>query len=196
MSKTRDFTDQTLPLDPDTHGYRIARTLPAGPKAAAAATAPDGDEPDGGGGRRCLTNVPHHVVHHSPSGFEFGYGGSGPADLAPNLLEDALRRADYRGERVRCYRGRCFALAWRLHRRFKEIFFAVITKETPWSVERIRAWLHSGSWSPLRTHGSSAPSIWGLRSGRSHARKGRMESDPQPRATRRGRLHPAAARIA
>src|SRR5262245_32530261 len=29
-----------------------------------------------------ITNVPHLVVHHSPDGFEFGYGGSGPADLA------------------------------------------------------------------------------------------------------------------
>lgn len=25
------------------------------------------------------TNVPHLVAHHSPSGFEWGYGGSGPA---------------------------------------------------------------------------------------------------------------------
>lgn len=32
------------------------------------------------------TNVPRRVVRHSPSGFEFGYGGSGPADLALNIL--------------------------------------------------------------------------------------------------------------
>ena len=31
----------------------------------------------------CL--VPH-VVHHSPTGMEFGYAGSGPADLALSLL--------------------------------------------------------------------------------------------------------------
>ena len=29
-----------------------------------------------------LTNVLWQVRHHSPSGFEIGYGGSGPADLA------------------------------------------------------------------------------------------------------------------
>ena len=27
-----------------------------------------------------------HVVHHSPTGFEWGYGGSGPADLALSIL--------------------------------------------------------------------------------------------------------------
>lgn len=31
-------------------------------------------------------NIPQKVVKHSPTGFEFGYGGSGPADLALNIL--------------------------------------------------------------------------------------------------------------
>jgi hypothetical protein len=31
-----------------------------------------------------------HVVRHSPTGFGWGYGGSGPADLARSLLIDAL----------------------------------------------------------------------------------------------------------
>jgi hypothetical protein len=31
-----------------------------------------------------------HVVKHSPSGFSWGYGGSGPADLALSILVDAL----------------------------------------------------------------------------------------------------------
>lgn len=29
-----------------------------------------------------------HVVWHSPTGFEYGYGGSGPADLALSILAD------------------------------------------------------------------------------------------------------------
>jgi hypothetical protein len=29
-----------------------------------------------------------HVARHSPDGFEFGYGGSGPADLARSILVD------------------------------------------------------------------------------------------------------------
>ena len=29
-----------------------------------------------------------HIVHHSPTGFEYGYAGSGPADLALSILAD------------------------------------------------------------------------------------------------------------
>lgn len=29
-----------------------------------------------------------HVAHHSPDGFGYGYGGSGPADLARSILVD------------------------------------------------------------------------------------------------------------
>jgi hypothetical protein len=32
------------------------------------------------------TNVPQQIAYHSPTGFEWGYGGSGPADLALNTL--------------------------------------------------------------------------------------------------------------
>jgi hypothetical protein len=32
------------------------------------------------------TNVPRRIVNHSPSGFDWGYGGSGPADFALNIL--------------------------------------------------------------------------------------------------------------
>jgi len=31
-------------------------------------------------------NIPQTVSRHSPAGFEWGYGGSGPADLALNIL--------------------------------------------------------------------------------------------------------------
>ena len=33
-----------------------------------------------------LTNVPRVYVNHSPTGFDWGYGGSGPADFAFNIL--------------------------------------------------------------------------------------------------------------
>lgn len=33
-----------------------------------------------------LTNVPQQIELHSPNGFEWGYGGSGPAELALNIL--------------------------------------------------------------------------------------------------------------
>jgi len=31
-----------------------------------------------------------HQVYHSPTGFEWGYGGSGPADLARSIMWDHL----------------------------------------------------------------------------------------------------------
>lgn len=33
-----------------------------------------------------------HIVRHSPTGIEWGYGGSGPADLALSILTDAVAR--------------------------------------------------------------------------------------------------------
>lgn len=34
------------------------------------------------------TSPLRHVVRHSPTGLEWGYGGSGPADLALSILHD------------------------------------------------------------------------------------------------------------
>ena len=36
-----------------------------------------------------IKNLKHHV-YHSPTGFSWGYGGSGPADLACSILWDLL----------------------------------------------------------------------------------------------------------
>lgn len=69
-----------------------------------------------------VTNVPHLVTHHSPDGFEWGYGGSGPADLALNILEAILTLREYPGDIVPCWRGTCYAAAWRLHQEFKRQF--------------------------------------------------------------------------
>jgi hypothetical protein len=33
-----------------------------------------------------VSNVPRRITKHSPDGFEWGYGGSGPADFALNIL--------------------------------------------------------------------------------------------------------------
>lgn len=70
------------------------------------------------------TNVPHLVVHHSPSGFEFGYAGSGPADLALNVCQWYLNSIGYRGEKSQCFDGHCWSLAWVLHQDFKRDFIA------------------------------------------------------------------------
>jgi hypothetical protein len=47
-----------------------------------------------GGGAPSVRSLAHRVVKHSPTGFEWGYAGSGPHDLALNLLIDALDAED------------------------------------------------------------------------------------------------------
>ena len=43
---------------------------------------------------KAIANVPHALVCHSPDGFEWGYGGSGPAELALNILAMFMTKED------------------------------------------------------------------------------------------------------
>lgn len=91
-----------------------------------------------------ITNVPHLVVHHSPDGYEFGYGGSGPADLALNVCQLYLNMTGYEGQQIKCYDGKCWALAWRLHQHFKQDIVALVPRSgatVPFST--IDAWFRS-----------------------------------------------------
>lgn len=58
-------------------------------------------------------NIPQRIRYHSPSGIEWGYGGSGPADLALNIL------SLYVEERT----------AYELHQQFKQDFITVMPHE-------------------------------------------------------------------
>lgn len=60
------------------------------------------------------------LANHSPTGFEWGYAGSGPAQLALAILADALRN----GSRAR-----------RLHQRFKFAIVSGLPRER-WKIER------------------------------------------------------------
>lgn len=60
-----------------------------------------------------------HVVLHSPSGFGWGYGGSGPADLALSILCDVLGE---RPSEKQIYHGRFNAYPH--HQDFKREFVA------------------------------------------------------------------------
>lgn len=79
----------------------------------------DYDGPYGGGDIRLWrddngtahANVPHALILHSPTGFEFGYAGSGPADLALNILIAITGDPDWAKEK---------------HQVFKEQFIAAI----------------------------------------------------------------------
>lgn len=77
----------------------------------------------------CFTNIPHLVVEHSPSGFEWGYGGSGPADLALNVCQVYLNSIGYQGEKTQCYDGYAWSLASVLHQDFKWRFIASAPRE-------------------------------------------------------------------
>lgn len=67
----------------------------------------------------------HDLWNHSPDGFNWGYGGSGPAQLALALLADALGNDEE---------------AVRLHQRFKWEWVSGF--DTSWDMtdEAIRAW--------------------------------------------------------
>jgi Family of unknown function (DUF6166) len=67
------------------------------------------------------------LYNHSPTGFEWGYGGSGPAQLALALLADVLDDDE---------------LAVRLHQEFKQKFIAWLPRDLPWTMteQDIRNW--------------------------------------------------------
>lgn len=88
------------------------------------------------------TNVPVQVIHHSPTGYEWGYGGSGPADLALNIIEAYLKSLGYNGPRIKCWRGDCLHLSWLLHQDFKWEFLAPMDEAGGFiSAETIIAWI-------------------------------------------------------
>lgn len=58
-------------------------------------------------------NISQRIKYHSPTGFEWGYGGSGPADLALNILSLFIPQDE----------------AYRLHQSFKWDFIATMKPE-------------------------------------------------------------------
>lgn len=72
--------------------------------------------------QQVFTNVPHRLMHHA-AGYNWGYNGSGPAELALNILENyAYRLNKPNGGKVSCFDGSCTRLAWNLHQKFKVEF--------------------------------------------------------------------------
>ncbi len=82
----------------------------------------------------------HHIILHSPTGFAWGYGGSGPADLALSILCDVLgerptRKQLYWGE----YRARDH------YQQFKWEYVATWPFDDRWEIDSdtILCWLMS-----------------------------------------------------
>jgi hypothetical protein len=85
-------------------------------------------------GSRAITREPlTHVIVHSPDGFETGYGGSGPADLALSILADHFHERQTVIEATR-FENACCPRAWKLHQDFKWHFIA---KGAAWGGFRI-----------------------------------------------------------
>lgn len=74
------------------------------------------------------TNVPREVVEHSPTGFEIGYAGSGPADFALNIMHQFLPLPKG-AEGVALHEGVCSQVAYRLHQPFKFEFIATMSRD-------------------------------------------------------------------
>lgn len=122
--------EDLLPFDTLT-GDIIVRRVPVPQDARA-------DPPRG----RVVTNVPRTVIHHSPSGYEFGFGGSGPADLALNVLNLFVPPGADGLPPVRCYRHTASRTAWQLHQPFKWKFIGPLPEGggvLPGTL--IRAWI-------------------------------------------------------
>ena len=75
------------------------------------------------------TPLPLHleVYDHSPTGFEWGFGGSGPAQLALAILVDHLRDIEE---------------ACSLYQRFKRRVIAVLLRDEPWTLSPDEIALH------------------------------------------------------
>ena len=73
-----------------------------------------------------VTNVPWAKTYHSPDGYEWGYGGSGPADFALNILMLFVPENE----------------AFELHQEFKWKFVATLPQEGG-TIKRtdIEAWI-------------------------------------------------------
>ncbi|MFB0523952.1 MAG: DUF6166 domain-containing protein [Phycisphaerae bacterium] len=78
------------------------------------------------------TFLRHALVWHSPDGFNWGYGGSGPADLALNILYDYFRR-------IKLKKAKQTAIA--LYQRFKWDVVSGLPDNFELQGSEIEAWL-------------------------------------------------------
>ena len=78
--------------------------------------------------RGISTNVPRIVTRHSPTGYEWGYGGSGPADLALNICEYYVRVLRNEGVEIgkahKLHSGFAHDMTLKVYQQFKAEFIA------------------------------------------------------------------------
>ena len=109
--------------------YKGVKTTAGGPQVVWK------EVPQGDGHREQVKLDPgpsQKLYNHSPDGFQWGYGGSGPSQLALALLFDVT------GDGY---------LSVRLHQPFKRRFVANWGEYWEMTAEEIRQWIESGEWS-------------------------------------------------
>ncbi len=81
-----------------------------------------------------------HVIYHSPSGFEWGYGGSGPADLALSILAHYFKERYLTTAYLKKFHSRP-SQAWEYHQRFKWNVVSAWKDDWTISTDEITTWL-------------------------------------------------------
>ncbi len=91
-----------------------------------------------------------HVIYHSPSGFAWGYGGSGPADLALSILAHYFKEKYLTTAYFKKFHSRP-SQAWQYHQRFKWDFVAAWKDNWKISTDEITTWLKKQNQPTLTT---------------------------------------------
>lgn len=73
------------------------------------------------------SNIPFVVTHHSPTGWGWGYAGSGASDFALNCVQWLLTKINYDGDVSNNNFGKnyIFSECWKHYQAFKEQFVMV-----------------------------------------------------------------------
>jgi hypothetical protein len=88
------------------------------------------------------SSLPQRHVHYAPTGFDWGFGGSGPADLALNVLARFLPLAPAATGVVLRDGSSVSEVAWALHQAFKYDLIATLPRAGgDISAKTIRAWI-------------------------------------------------------
>jgi len=79
----------------------------------------------------CINYEIKHIVRHSPDGFQWGYGGSGPSDLALSILTDYCQRMEIED------------IANKYYQQFKINFIVTAGEKIDITSDQIKEWLCS-----------------------------------------------------
>ena len=88
------------------------------------------------------SSIPQRHVHYAPKGFDWGFGGSGPADLALNVLALFLPLVPEATSATLRDGSSVSEAAWALHQEFKYDLIATLPRAGgDISAKTIRAWI-------------------------------------------------------